>query len=96
LKFKENKLPVFNFAIPVGTAVTQIASPSNGPNKYVYIQNADYEGDTEIYVGDENVTTDSGMRVWRDQQMVFEINGDDSMFAIASGTASAVRVIEIR
>lgn len=89
-------MPVFNFAIPVGTAVTQIASPSNGPNKYVYIQNADYDGDTEIYVGDENVGTASGMRVWRDQQMVFEINGDDSMYAIASAAGGAVRVIEVR
>lgn len=89
-------MPIFNFAISVGTAATQIAFPSAGPNKYVYIQNADYDGSTEVYVGDENVTTATGVRVWRDQQMVFELNGDDSMYAIATAGTGAVRVIEIR
>lgn len=89
-------MPVLNFAFSVGTAATQIAFPSAGSNKYVYIQNADYDGQTEIYVGDENVTTSTGVRVWRDQQMVFEINGDDAMYAIASADGSSVRVIEVR
>lgn len=89
-------MPIYNTAVSVGTAAVQIAFPSAGANKYVYIQNADYDGDTEVYVGDENVTTVNGVRVWRDQQMVFEINGDDSMYAIASADGSSVRVIEVR
>lgn len=89
-------MPIYNTAVSVGTAAVQVAFPSAGPNKYVYIQNADYDGATEIYVGDENVTTSTGIRVWRDQQMVFEINGDDSMYAIASADGSSVRVIEVR
>jgi hypothetical protein len=89
-------LPIFNTAIEVGTTAVQIAFPSNGPNKYVYIQNADYDGDTEVYVGAEGVTASTGIRVWRDQQMVFEVNGDDAMFAIASGATGSVRVIEVR
>ena len=89
-------MPIYNTAASVGTAVVQIASPSHGPNKYVYIQNADYDGTTEIYVGDENVTTSNGIRVWRDQQMVFEINGDDSMYAISSADGGSVRIIEVR
>lgn len=89
-------MPIYNTAVSVGTAAVQIAFPSPGPNKYVYIQNADYDGDTEVYVGDANVTTSNGVRIWRSQQMVFEINGDDSMYAIASADGSSVRVIEVR
>lgn len=89
-------MPIANFAVSVGTAATQVAFPSAGPNKYVYIQNADYDGSTEVYVGNENVTTLTGVRVWRDQQMVFEINGDDAMYAIASADGGSVRVIEVR
>lgn len=89
-------MPIFHTAIAVGTTAVQIAFPSNGPNKYVYIQNADYDGTTEVYVGATGVTATTGIRVWRDQQMVFEINGDDSMFAISDGAAGKVRVIEVR
>lgn len=89
-------MPVVNFPFAVGTAAVQVSFPSNGPNKYVYIQNADYDGTTEIFVGNESVTTANGIKVWRDQQMVFEINGDDSMFAICSAAGGSVRVFEVR
>lgn len=89
-------MPIFNFNISVGTAATQVAFPSNGPNKYVYIQNSDYDGTSEIYVGGSAVTTSTGVRIWRDQNAVFEINGDDAMYAISTAGTGSVRVIEVR
>jgi hypothetical protein len=89
-------MPVLNFSFSVGTAATQICWPTGGQNKYVYVQNADYDGDTEIYVGGSAVTTSTGHRVWRDGNAVYEIDGDDEMYAICSAAGGTVRVIEIR
>lgn len=89
-------MPVLNFTFSVGTAATQIVWPTGGQNKYVYVQNADYNGSTEIYVGGSAVTTSTGVRVWRDQNAVYEIDGDDEMYAISSAAGGSVRVIEVR
>lgn len=78
----------------VGTAAVQIAGASNMP-QYVWVQNADYAGTTEIFVGPANVTTSTGFRVWRDQTVAYELAPNDSLFAIcsgASGTAAVLRV----
>lgn len=88
-------MPVNNFAFAVGTAATQIAWPAS-TTKYVYVQNSDYDGSSEIYVGGSGVATTDGIRVWRDQNMVFEINADDSFYAICTAGTGSVRVIEVR
>jgi hypothetical protein len=78
----------------VGTAAVQIAGASSMP-QYVWVQNADYSGTTEIFVGAANVTTSTGFRVWRDQTIAYELAPNDSLFAIASaagGTAAVLRV----
>lgn len=78
----------------VGTAAVQIAGASNMP-QYVWVQNADYAGTTEIYVGAANVTVATGLRVWRDQTIAYELAPNDSLFCIASaatGTAAVLRV----
>lgn len=78
----------------VGTAAVQIAGASNMP-QYVWVQNADYAGTTEIFVGAAGVTTSTGFRVWRDQTVAYELAPNDSLFAIcsaATGTAAVLRV----
>jgi len=78
----------------VGTAAVQIASPSSMP-QYVWIQNADYAGTTELYVGASGVTAATGFRVWRDQTVAYELAPNDSLFCISSaagGTAAVLRV----
>lgn len=77
----------------VGTAAVQIAGASNMP-QYVWVQNADWDGTTELYVGDSAVTVATGFRVWRDQNVAFELAPNDSLFCISSaagGTASVIR-----
>lgn len=78
----------------VGTAAVQIAGASNMP-QYVWVQNADYAGTTELYVGASGVTVATGLRVWRDQTVAYELAPNDSLFCISSaagGTASVLRV----
>lgn len=78
----------------VGTAAVQIAGASNMP-QYVWVQNADWDGTTELYVGATGITTSTGFRVWRDQTVAYELAPNDSLFAISSaagGTAAVLRV----
>lgn len=88
-------MPINGTAVSVGTAATQIAWPDANA-QYVYVQNGDYDGSNEVYVGPSGVTTANGFRVWRDNNTVFQIEAGDSLYAIASGTATSVRVVAVR
>lgn len=87
-------MPISSSEITVGTAVATLSGPSIG-KRYVYIQNSDYDGTTEVYVGGAGVTTAAGTRLWRDQNMVFELNADDVLCGIGSGALAKVRVTVI-
>ena len=67
-------MPAVASEVSVGTAVATISGPSIG-KRYVYVQNSDYDGSTEVYCGDAAVGTASGVRVWRDTNTVFELYG---------------------
>jgi hypothetical protein len=80
--------------ISIGTAITVISAPSQD-KRYVYIQNSDYAGSTEIYVGGSSVGTATGYLVWRDSNTVFELNADDGLWAIGSGAGAKARVLVV-
>jgi hypothetical protein len=88
-------MPVSQSEISVGTAITVISGPSIA-RRYVYVQNSDYDGATEIYVGGDAVGTATGTKVWRDQNSVYELNNDDVLYAIGDGAGAKVRVVEVR
>lgn len=79
----------------VGTATVEIVGPSSN-SQYVYVQNGDYDGSDEIYVGGAAVGTADGFRVWRDNNTVFQIEGGDSLYAVSTGTATTVRIIQVQ
>ena len=85
-------MPVVSSEISIGTAITAISAPSQD-KRYVYIQNSDYAGSTEIYCGGTSVGTASGMLVWRDTNTVFELNANDGLFAIGDGAGAKARVL---
>lgn len=78
----------------VGTAVSEIVGPSSN-SQYVYVQNGDFDGTDEIYIGGAAVGTADGFRVWRDANTVLQIEGGDSLYAISTGTATTVRIIQV-
>ena len=88
-------MAVSNGTASVGTARVELVGPSQN-SQYVYVQNADYAGDAEIYVGDKDVTTANGLKVWRDNNTVFQIEGGDSLYCIASADATPVRYFLVR
>jgi hypothetical protein len=88
-------MPVTSATVSVGTAVVQVSSFDSG-KKYVYLQDGDFAGDTEVYVGDGSVTTANGIKLSKTNTTVFETYQDDSLFAICSAAGGSVRVLEVK
>ena len=88
-------MAVSNSVTSVGTAVVELVGPASN-SQFVYVQNGDYDGDSEIYVGDKDVTTANGFKVSRGTNTVFQIEGGDSLYCIASADATPVRAFLVR
>jgi len=87
-------MPVSNSSVAVGTAVTELVT-SSANKLYVYLQDGDFDGDTVTYVGGDSVTTSNGIKLSKTNQTVFELYEFDTLYAISSGTAGSVRVLEV-
>lgn len=88
-------MPITNSATTVGTAVTEISGPSINA-KIVYVQDGQYNDQTQVWVGGASVTPETGIKLSKINVSVFQLNADDSLYAIGDGAASSVRVTEIR
>jgi len=88
-------MAVVSTSVSVGTSATElITSPVN--KSYVYLQDGDFAGDTETYVGGSDVTTSNGIKLSKTNQTVFELYESDTLFAISTGAGGSVRVLEVR
>ena len=87
-------MPISNKVVSVGTAVTAISNPSLAP-KTVYVQDGDYGTQTQVYAGGDSVTTDTGVKLSKVNVAVFQLNADDTLYAIGDGETSSVRVTEV-
>jgi hypothetical protein len=87
-------MPVTNSSVSVGTTATELVT--SGVNKsYVYLQDGDFDGSTETYVGGSSVTTSNGIKLSKTNTTVFELYEYDSLFAISTGAGGSVRVLEV-
>ena len=87
-------MPVVSKVVTVGTSATEISAPSIA-TKLVYVQDGDYGTQSEVYVGDDSVTTSTGVKLSKANISVFQINADDTIYAVGDSATSAVRVTEI-
>ena len=87
-------MPVVSKVVIVGTSATEISAPSIA-TKLVYVQDGDYGTQSEVYVGDDSVTTSTGVKLSKANISVFQINGDDALHAISDTESTEVRVVEI-
>ena len=87
-------MPVSNESVSVGTAITEISGPSIA-SKIVYVQDGDFDGSTAVYVGGSAVTTSDGVKLSKTNTTVFQLNADDTLYAVGSGATAAVRVTEV-
>jgi len=76
-------MPVSNDAVSVGTAITEVAGPSINP-KLVYLQDGDYDNETAVYVGGSAVATTDGVKLSKTNTTVFQLNADDTLYAVGS------------
>ena len=87
-------MPVESRTVSVGTALTEVAGPSINA-KYVYLQDGDYGTSSEVYVGGSTVETTTGVKLSKANVSVFQVNADDTLYAIGDSESSSVRVTEI-
>ena len=87
-------MPVESRTVSVGTALTEVAGPSINA-KYVYLQDGDYDTSSEVYVGGSAVATTTGVKLSKANVSVFQVNADDTLYAIGDSESSSVRVTEI-
>ena len=87
-------MPVNNDSVSVGTAITEVAGPSIN-SKLVYLQDGDYDNETAVYVGGSAVATTDGVKLSKTNTTVFQLNADDTLYAIGDGATSAVRVTQV-
>lgn len=88
-------MPISNSAITVGTAATVISGPFIS-SKMVYAQDGQYDDQTQVWVGGADVTPANGVKLSKINVSVFQLNGDDSLYAIGDDDASSVRVTEVK
>ena len=87
-------MPVNNDSVSVGTAITEIAGPSIN-SKIVYVQDGDFDGSSAVYVGGSAVATTDGVKLSKTNTTVFQLNADDTLYAIGDGATAAVRVTQV-
>ena len=87
-------MPVTNSSVSVGTAITELAGPSIR-TKLVYLQDGDFDGDTAVYVCGAAVSTSDGIKLSKTNTTVFQMNADDTVYAIGDGATAAVRVTTV-
>ena len=88
-------MPVTSQTVSVGTAVVEVSGPSIR-SQFVYLQDGDFDGDTAVYVGGDDVTTSTGVKLSKSNTTVFQTNADDTLYAIASADGGKVRVVEVK
>jgi len=88
-------MPVTNSSVSVGTAITEVVT-SDVNKSYVYLQDGDFDGDTETYVGGSSVTTSNGIKLSKTNHLVFELYEFDTLHAISTGAGGSVRILEVK
>lgn len=81
-------------AVSVGTAAV-LVSAAEINSKLVYLQDGDFAGDTEVYVGGSSVTAANGLKLSKTNSTVIQTYQGDQLYCIASAAGGSVRVLEI-
>ena len=88
-------MPVTSATVSVGTAVVEVSGPSIR-SQFVYLQDGDYAGDTEVYVGGSDVTTSTGVKLSKTNTTVFQSYQDDAFYAVSDTAGAVVKVLEVK
>ena len=85
-------MPVTSSGVTVGTAITEVSGPSVR-SKFVYLQSGT-EG-AATYVGGDDVSASTGVKLSETNTTVFQTNADDSLYAISDTAGAIVKVVQV-
>lgn len=85
-------MPVTSNGVTVGTAITEVSGPSVR-SKFVYLQSGT-EG-AATYVGGDDVSASTGVKLSETNTTVFQTNADDSLYAISDTAGAVVKVVQV-
>lgn len=85
-------MPVTTSGVTVGTAITEVSGPSVRA-KFVYLQSGT-EG-AVTYVGGDDVSASTGVKLSETNAIVFQTNADDSLYAISDTAGAVVKVLQV-
>ena len=85
-------MPVTSSGVTVGTAITEVSGPSIR-SKFVYLQSGT-EG-AATYVGGDDVSASTGVKLSETNTTVFQTNADDSLYAISDTAGAVVKVVQV-
>jgi len=85
-------MPVTSSGVTVGTAITEVSGPSVR-SKFVYLQSGT-EG-AATYVGGDDVSASTGVKLSETNTTVFQTNADDSLYAISDTAGAVVKVVQV-
>lgn len=88
-------MPVSSSVVSVGTSITEVSGPYIS-SKVVYLQDGDFSNASAVYVGGSDVTTSTGVKLSKVNVSVFQINGNDTLYAVGDAGTCAVRVTEVK
>lgn len=85
-------MPVTSTGVTVGTSATLLIGASGNP-KYVYVQNGN--ADAAVHVGGSNVSSSNGILASATNTTVFQLGGDDALWAISDTADTPVKVLVV-
>ena len=85
-------MPVTSSGIVVGTSITEVSGPSIR-SKFVYLQSG--TEDAATYVGGDDVSASTGVKLSETNTTVFQTNADDSLYAISDTAGAVVKVVQV-
>ena len=85
-------MPVTSSGVTVGTTITEVSGPSIR-SKFVYLQSGT-EG-AATYVGGDDVSASTGVKLSETNTTVFQTNADDSLYAISDTAGAVVKVVQV-
>jgi hypothetical protein len=86
-------MPITSQGVTVGTAATILVHPTAN-FKFVYVQAGN--ADAQVHVGGSDVSAANGILLSATNNTVFQLNGDDTLYAISDTAETPVKVLQVK
>ena len=88
-------MPILTSTHTLGTAVSVIASGDNMPQD-VWVHNAESSENTEAFIGNADVTPETGMHIHSGETFMFTLGPGDVLFGVSGQGTPVLTVMQIQ